>query len=127
MSLLTMNSREGQCWIPMVRRKNIHAVCCEDNYFPEGKFKLIDSLFHSVYLAFSILLFSIANLFAVRYMWDVCNENTCCVVAHIARQWLVYVRKYCVPIATESKQTLSITLFQFGRRPDNKDRYTVNQ
>ena len=50
----------------MVRGKNIHAVSCEDNYFPKGKFKLFNGFFHSVYLAFSISLFSIADLFAVR-------------------------------------------------------------
>ena len=48
------------------RGKGIHAVCCEDNYFPKGKFKLFNSLFHLVYLAFSVLLISIADLFAVR-------------------------------------------------------------
>ena len=48
------------------RGKDIHAVCCEDNYFPKGKFKLFNSLFHLVYLAFSVLLISIADLFAVR-------------------------------------------------------------
>ena len=41
----------------MVRGKSIHAVCCEDNYFTKGKCKLFNSLFHSVYLAFSIRLF----------------------------------------------------------------------
>ena len=50
----------------MVRGKNIHAVCCEDNNFQKGKFKLFNSFFHSVYLAFSMRLFSIADLFAVR-------------------------------------------------------------
>ena len=50
----------------MVRGKDIHAVCCEDNYFPKGKFKLFNSLFHLVYLVFSIRLISIADLFAVR-------------------------------------------------------------
>ena len=48
------------------RGKDIHAVCCKDNYFPKGKFKLFNSLFHLVYLAFSVLLISIADLFAVR-------------------------------------------------------------
>ena len=48
------------------RGKDIQAVCCEDNYFPKGKFKLFNSLFHMVYLAFSVLLISIADLFAVR-------------------------------------------------------------
>ena len=66
----------------MVWRKNIHAVCCEDNYFPKEKFKLFNSLFHSVYLVFSIRLISIADLYAVRYLWDVCKEDKCCVVTH---------------------------------------------
>ena len=35
----------------MVLVKNIHPVCCKDNYLPKGKFKLFNSLFHSVYLA----------------------------------------------------------------------------
>ena len=88
-------------------RKNVHAVCCEDNYFPKEKFKFFNSLFHWVYLVFSILLFSIANLFAVRYLWDVRNEDKCCVVTHrlvdIHVVWLVYLaflsshvlRAYC--------------------------------
>ena len=66
----------------MDRRKNRHAVCCEDNYFPKGKFKLFNSLFHSVYLVFSIRLISIADLFAVLYLWNVSNEDKCCVVTH---------------------------------------------
>ena len=68
------------------QRKNI-------NYF--------NSLFHSVYLGFSIRLISIAYLFAVRYLWDVCNEDNCWVVTHFSRvAWPVYFRTYCVPIAT---------------------------
>ena len=80
-SLLAMNSLyngKGQWPAPMVRRKNIHTVCCEDNYFPKEKFKLFNSLFHSVYLVFSIRLISIA----VPYLWDVCKEDKCCVVTH---------------------------------------------
>ena len=50
----------------MVRGKDIHSVGCEDNYFPKGKFKLFNSLFHLVYLVFPVRLISIANLFAVR-------------------------------------------------------------
>ena len=64
----------------MDREKNIHAVCCEDNYFPKGKFKLFNSLFHSVYLVFSIRSISIVDLFAVCYLWNVSNEDKCCVV-----------------------------------------------
>ena len=48
--------------------------------FFEGKFKLCNSLFHSVFLVFSIRLISIANLFALRYLWDICNEDTSCIV-----------------------------------------------
>ena len=48
----------------------IHPLWREDNYFPKGKFKLFNSLFHSVYLAFSIRLISMADLFAVRYLWN---------------------------------------------------------
>ena len=81
-------------------------VCCEEDYIPKGKCKLFNSLFHSVYLVyfFPKRLFSIADLFAVRYLWVVCNEDKCCVVtrraADIRVAWLVYVRMYCVPIAT---------------------------
>ena len=57
-----------------------------------------------MYLVFSKILFSIVDLFAVRYLWVVCNEDKCCVVtqraADICVAWLVYVRTYCVPIAT---------------------------
>ena len=52
-------------------------------------------------------LISILNLFAVRYVWVVCNEDKCCVVtqrtAIIHVTWLVYLacllshvlRAYC--------------------------------
>ena len=102
--------------------QTIHTVCCEDDYFPKGKFKFfLNSLFCSVYLVFTKSLFSIAYLFVVCYLWVECNEDKCCVVtrraADIHVAWLVYARTYCVPIATESKQANSITLF--GRRPNN--------
>ena len=120
MSLLAMNSlmynEEGQWPVPLVRRKNIHAVCCEGNYFPKRKLKLFNSsLFHSVYLLFSIRLFSIANLFSVRYLWDVCNDDKCCVVTHHPADnrvaWLVYVRKYGLPIATFNQNKRSRLLY----------------
>ena len=118
MSLLTMNSKL-QRPIPMIHRKNIQAVCCEDNYFTEGKFKLIDTSFHSVYPVFSIRLFSIANLSVVRYMWDVCNEDKCCVVTHRAAVACLRSQVVCAYCNFESKQAISITLFQFRRRPNN--------
>ena len=57
-----------------------------------------------MYLVFPESVFCIADLFAVRYLWVVYNEDKCCVVtqhaADIRVAWLVYVRTYCVPIAT---------------------------
>ena len=58
---------EKRQWpVPMVRVRNTQAVCCEDNYFPKEKFKSFNSLYHSVYLVFSMRLFSIADMFAVH-------------------------------------------------------------
>ena len=71
--------------------QTIHIVCCEDDFFPKGKFKLFNGLSHSVYLASPKSLFSIANLFAVRYLWDVwdvCNEDKCCVATQRAADLL---------------------------------------
>ena len=110
--------------------QTIHAVCYEDDYFPKGRFKLFsNSLFHPVYPVFfqKVCFLLIADLFAVRYLWVVRNEDNCCVVkkraADIRVAWLVYLaylrshllRAYC---NFESKQANSITLF--GRRPYNK-------
>ena len=77
-------------------------VCCKDDYFPKGKFRLFNSLFHSVYFVFPKSLFSIADLFAVRYLWVV---MLCCdtVRRRHSLPWLVYVdcsrlhvlRAYC--------------------------------
>ena len=80
--------------------KNIHVVCCDENDFPWGKFKLFSIFFfHSVYLVFSIRLVSFANLFAVHYLWDVCNKDKCCVVTYravdIRIPWIVYLS--CLP------------------------------
>ena len=64
-----------------------------------------------MYLVFPKSLFSIVDLFAVHYLWAVCNEDKCCVVtqhaADILVAWLVYVRTYCMPIATlnQNKRT----------------------
>ena len=79
-----------------------------------------------MYIVFPENLFSIADLFAVHYLWVVCNEDKCCVVTQravdIRVSWLVclaclrshVLRAYC---NFESKQANSITLF--GRRPNN--------
>ena len=95
--------------------QTIHTVSCEDDYFPKGKLKLFNCLFHSVYLVFPKSLFSIADLFAVRYLWVVCNEDKCCVVTHRAADilvaWLVYARTYCVPIATLNQNKVARLLY----------------
>ena len=90
--------------------QTIHTMCCEEDYFPKGKFKLFNSLFHSVYFVFPKSLFSIADLFTVRHLWVVCNEDNAVLwycVADIRVAWLVYVRTYWVPIATlnQNKRT----------------------
>ena len=78
--------KKGNDQVPVVQRKNTHAVFCEDNYFPKGKFKL----FKFVSLnGVPILFFSIATLFALRYLWDVCNEDKCCVVTNHAADFRV--------------------------------------
>ena len=128
-TLPALNSRynEKRQWpVPMVRGKNIHAVSCEDNNFQKGKCKLLNSFFHSVYLAFSMRLFSIADLFACVSCGTYCNAHKCCVVTHRAADIRValldlnsclrshVLRAHC---NFESKQANLITLF--GRRPNN--------
>ena len=91
--------------------QTIHTECSEEDYFPKGNFELFNSLFHSGYLVFPKSFFSVADLFAVRYLWVVCNEDKCCFVTQCAADirvaWLVYVRMFCVPIATlnQNKRT----------------------
>ena len=86
---------QERCQILGNKPNHSHQVCC-------------DSLFHSVYLVFPKSLFSIENLFAVRYLWDVCIEDKCCVVtqraAVIRVAWIIYLaclrshvlRAYCI-------------------------------
>ena len=85
--------------------------------FPKGKFKLF--MVSLSVPCFSIRLFPIAHLFALRYLWDVCNEDKGCIVTHRATDirvvglftWLVYVRTYCVPIATLNQNKRSRLLY----------------
>ena len=68
-----------------------------------------------MYLVFPKSLFSISDLIAGRYLWVACNEDRWCVVTQRATDirvawlvtWLVYVRTYCVLIATlnQNKRT----------------------
>ena len=83
----------------------------EDDYFPNGKFKLFNSLFTQRTFFFPKSFF----LFSVRYLCVVCNEDKCCVVtqctAYFHVEWLVYVRTYCVPIATLNKNKRTRLLY----------------
>ena len=77
--------------------------------------------FSQLTLFFSIRLISIPDLFAMRYFWDVCSEDNCCVVTHPAADSLVaslglftrrvYIRTYCVPIATLNQNKRSPLLY----------------
>ena len=72
MSLLAMKSlyeEKGNGGYPWSEAYTLNVVCHEDNYFLKRKFKLFNSLYHSVYLVFATRSFSIANMFAVRYLW----------------------------------------------------------
>lgn len=53
---------KGRRPIPMVRGKKIHPGCCEDSYFPKGKCKLFNSLFHSLYIAVMYQEFVVCNV-----------------------------------------------------------------
>ena len=80
----------------------------EDDYFPNGKFKLFNNLFTQRTFFFSKkFLFYCPFVFPVRYLCVVCNEDKCCVVtqctAYFHVEWMVYVCTYCVPIATLNK------------------------
>ena len=72
MTLLAMNSlykkkgNDGYLWSEAYM---FNAMCYKDNYFSKRKFKLFNGLFHWVYLVFSTHLLSIANMFAMRYLW----------------------------------------------------------
>ena len=61
--------RKGNGGYPWSEAYTLNVVCYEDNYFLKRKFKLFNSLYHSVYLVFETRSFSIANMFAVRYLW----------------------------------------------------------
>ena len=94
----------------------IHTVCCKDNYFPQGKFKLFNIIF-----SLSVPCFSKTFVFYCRFVClalSVCQCNKgksrvvaqCTVDIHVA--WLVYVCMYHVPIAflNQNKQTRLLCL-----------------
>ena len=58
-------------------------------FSPKGKFNYLKVCFTQCTLVFSIRLISIADLFAVPCLWDVCNKDDCCVVTHRAADILI--------------------------------------
>ena len=46
-SLALDNCEQNYHCQPLEISQTIHTVCCEDDYFPKGKFKLFNSFFHS--------------------------------------------------------------------------------
>ena len=89
--------------------------------FQRENLNLLIVCFTQCTLLFSIRLISIADLFAVCYLWDVCNEDKCCAVTHPAADILVaslglftrrvYVRTYCVPITILNQHKRSPLLY----------------
>ena len=94
MTFLAMNilyNEKGQWPVSIVRRKNIHAVCCEDNYFPRGKFKSLHQMvcFTECTLFIQYVLFLWSICLPCAYICDVRNEYKSCVVTHRAADILV--------------------------------------
>ena len=65
MCSLVLNNWEQKYCQTLGNKPNLYTMCCEDNYFTKGKFKLFNNLFHSVYLV-SKSLFPTENLFALH-------------------------------------------------------------
>ena len=65
--------------------QTIHTVCYEDDYlFQRENLNYLILCFTQCTLLFQKSWFSIADLFAVRYLWVVCNKDKCCVVTQRA-------------------------------------------
>ena len=93
----------------------IHIVCCEDDYFPKRKCKLLIVCFTQCTLFFQKVCFLMPICLPCD-IWGSYVTKINAVLRHSARQtfaslglftWLVYVRTYCVPIATlnQNKRT----------------------
>ena len=103
----------------MVRGRNIYAVL-RGQLFSNGKISIFNRFFHSVYLVFF-------NTF-IFYCWFVCRALAVgrivirinAVLWHIRQRtfrslglftWFVYLRTYCVPIATLNQNKWSRLLY----------------
>ena len=91
--------------------QTIHTVCCEDDCFPKGKFKLFKSLFHSVYFVFPKSLFSIADLFPVRLNAVLWHSKRLTFASLRLFTCPVYICMYCLSITTLNQNKRSRLLY----------------
>ena len=71
-SLYEEKGNDGYLWS---EAQTINVVCYEDNCFPKRKFKLFNSLYHSVYLVFSTCLFYCQYVCRALPVENDCNET----------------------------------------------------
>ena len=83
MNLLAMNSlyeEKGNVRFLWCEACTRNVVCYEDNYFPERKFKLFNSLYHSVYrectLFFQNVCFLLPIVCLALSVENLCNETS---------------------------------------------------
>ena len=66
-SLYEEEGNDGYLWC---EAETFNAVCYEGDYFPERKLKLFNSFLSlSVPCFFKTFVVSVANMFAVHYLW----------------------------------------------------------
>ena len=116
----SLYNEKGQWPVPMMRKENIHAVCCEDNYFPKGKFKLyfvslsVSCFFQ--YVCFLLLIFFLPCVICGTYVTRI-NAVSWHIGRHLRRlliglfNSLVYVHTYCLPIVTLNQNKRSPLLY----------------
>ena len=92
--------------------QTIHTPCAARTIiFQRANLNYLIVYFTQCTLFFSKKFVFYCRFVAVGYLWVVRNKDKCCVVtqraADIRVAWLVYVRAYCVPIATlnQNKRT----------------------
>ena len=109
----------------------IHIVCCEDDYFPKGKCKLLIVCFTQCTLFFQKVFFLMPICLPCD-IWGSYVTKINAVLRHSARQtfaslglftWLVYVRTYCVPTATLNRNKRTGLLYLSDTQIKLKLRY----
>ena len=90
--------------------ETIYTVCCEEDYFPKGKFKLFDCFFHYAPCFFRKVCF----LLPICLPFVICGSyarQTFASLGLFTCNWLAYIRTYCVPIATLNQNKWSRLLY----------------